>query len=160
MTLKIRPAARQDCPTILNFIKLLATYEKLEHEAIVDLQQLETTLFDTKTSTEVFLGSVNNKHVCFALIFQNYSTFLGKPGLYLEDLFVLEDQRGKGYGKKMLQFLAKLAVEKNCGRLEWSVLDWNTPAIEFYKSIGAVALEGWTINRLTGKALQKLALQY
>ena len=103
------------------------------------MQQLETSLFDTKTSTEVFLGSVDNTYVCFSLIFQNYSTFLGKPGIYLEDLYVKETYRGKGYGKKMLGFLAKLAVERNCGRLEWSVLDWNTPAIDFYKNIGELS---------------------
>lgn len=160
MKLIIKKAQREDCPDILAFIKLLAKYEKLEHEVVANIPQLENTLFDEKTSTEVYFGFIDNNPVCIALIFHNYSTFLGKPGIYLEDLFVKEEFREKGYGKRMLQFLANLAIERKCGRLEWSVLDWNKPAIDFYKSLGAVEMAGWTTNRLTGNSLKKLASEY
>lgn len=160
MGLKIRKANREECPVILEFIRLLAKYEKLENEVTANIPQLEKTLFDEKTSSEVYLGFIDDNPIAMALIFQNYSTFLAKPGIYLEDLFVKEEFRGKGVGKKLLQFLANLAVERKCGRLEWSVLDWNKQAIDFYKSIGAISMDGWTINRLTGDTLRKLSLGY
>ncbi len=157
MKLEIRRALKSDCPQILKFIKELAKYEKLENEVIATVLKLEDTLFSEDPAAEVFLGFENKRPVCFALIFDSYSTFLAKPGIYLEDLFVKEEHRGKGFGKQMLAFLAKIAVERNCGRLEWSVLDWNKPAIDFYENLGAVAMEEWFGFRLTGDALNKLA---
>jgi GNAT superfamily N-acetyltransferase len=157
MTLEIRPAVKSDCPLILKFIKGLAKYEKLSHEVVADVPKLEQTLFTKNPVAEVFLGFEKKQAVCFALIFHSYSTFLAQPGIYLEDLFVKETFRGRGYGKEMLLFLAQLTTQRNCGRLEWSVLDWNTPAIDFYESLGAVAMEEWTGFRLTGDALVKLA---
>ncbi len=156
MTLDIRQAVKSDCPIILKFIQGLAKYEKLGHEVVADIPKLEQTLFGEKPVAEVFLGFEKDQPVCFALIFYSYSTFLAQPGIYLEDLFVKEEFRGKGYGKTMLQFLAELTVRRNCGRLEWSVLDWNKPAIDFYESLGAVAREEWTGFRLTGDALENL----
>ena len=160
MKIEILKAKREDCHVILDFIKILAKYEKLEQEVSADVPLLEKTLFEDKTSTEVYLGYFEKTPVSMALIFQNFSTFLGKSGIYLEDLIVHENYRGKGYGKMMLQFLAKLAVERNCGRLEWSVLDWNKPAIDFYKSIGAVTMDGWLTHRLTGDSMQKIASEF
>ncbi|KAA3610316.1 MAG: GNAT family N-acetyltransferase [Calditrichaeota bacterium] len=157
MKLEIRTAIKEDCPLVLDFIRDLAKYENLEHEVIADVTKLERTLFSKNAFAEVFLGYENDKPVCFALIFKNYSTFLAKPGIYLEDLFVKEESRGKGYGKQMLAFLAKLAVERDCGRLEWSVLDWNKPAINFYESLGAIAMKEWFGFRMTETALNKLA---
>ena len=157
MVFKIKQAQRDDCPLILDFIKLLAKYEKLEHEVTANEKQLEETIFDAKSTIEVFFGYEKETPVGFMLFFQNYSTFLAKPGIYLEDLFVKEEYRGKGYGKKMLQFLANLAVERDYGRLEWAVLDWNKPAIDFYKNIDAKLMNSWTINRLAGSSLENLA---
>jgi GNAT superfamily N-acetyltransferase len=157
MKLEIRNAINSDCSLILEFIMELAKYEKLENEVVADVAKLENTLFSENPIAEVFLGYENDVPVCFALIFHNYSTFLAKPGIYLEDLFVKEEYRGKGYGKEMLTFLAKIAVDRNCGRLEWSVLDWNKSAIDFYKNLGAVAMEEWIGFRLTGDALFQLA---
>jgi len=157
MRLEIRQAIKPDSALILEFIKDLAKYEKLENEVVADIHKLEKTLFSEKPAAEVFLGFENKIPVCFALIFQNYSTFLAKPGIYLEDLFVKEEYRGKGFGKEMLTFLAKLTVDRDCGRLEWNVLDWNKPAIDFYESLGAVALNEWLSFRLTGEALVQLA---
>jgi len=157
MPFEIRKATREDSPLILDFIRLLARYEKLEHEVFASKLQIEKTIFDNPSTIEVFLGYEDETPVSFMLFFQNYSTFLAKPGIYLEDLFVKEEHRSKGYGKKMLQFLAQLARERECGRLEWAVLDWNTPAIDFYKSLGAVPMTSWIINRLTGSAIEKLA---
>jgi len=154
---EIRKAEKKDSILILDFIKLLAKYEQLEHEVTATTEQLETTIFLNNSSIEVFFAYEGETPVGFMLIFQNYSTFLAKPGIYLEDLYVKEVYRGKGYGKKMLQFLARLAVERNCGRLEWAVLDWNKPAIDFYQSIGAKLMNSWIINRLTGTDLKKLA---
>lgn len=155
--LTIRAANANDVPQILAFIKALAVYEKLEHMVVADEATLAKTLFGDRPAAEVRIAEWQGKPAGFALFFHNYSTFLGKPGIYLEDLFVLPEFRGKGIGKALLIHLARLAVERECGRLEWSVLDWNTPAIDFYKSLGAVAMDEWTIYRVTGEALPALA---
>lgn len=158
--IKIRFAEINDGHTILDFIHQLAIYEKLEHEVSATIADLEKTLFGLHPCAEVILLEVDNIAVGFALFFHNYSTFLAKPGLYLEDLFVLPQNRGKGYGKLLLSFLANLAVDRGCGRFEWSVLDWNTPAIKFYESLGAVPLTEWTGQRVTGDALIQLSEYY
>lgn len=155
--LTIRAATINDVPQILAFIRALAVYEKLEHMVVADEGQLRKTLFGARPAAEVRIADWAGAPAGFALFFHNYSTFLGKPGIYLEDLFVLPEFRGKGIGKSMLIHLAQLAVERDCGRLEWSVLDWNTPAIEFYKSLGAVAMDEWTIYRVSGDGLPALA---
>jgi GNAT superfamily N-acetyltransferase len=154
---KIRAATKQDCATILHFITLLAEYEKLANEVVADTDKLAATLFGDKPSAEVVIAEYRDRAVGFALYFTNYSTFLAQPGIYLEDLFVETSMRGKGFGKALLTHLAKLAVARHCGRLEWSVLDWNQPAIDFYRSLGAEPMDGWTVNRLTGAALTNLA---
>ncbi|KAA3598731.1 MAG: GNAT family N-acetyltransferase [Calditrichaeota bacterium] len=154
---EIKFAKAKDIPIILNFIKDLAKYEKLENEVVATEQSLHDTLFGKKTFAEVLIASESGVEVGFALFFHNYSTFLGKPGIYLEDLFVKEEFRGKGYGKALLTKLAKITVERNCGRLEWSVLDWNEPSIKFYKKLGAVPMEGWTVFRVDKDSLLNLA---
>ncbi len=154
---RIREATIQDTPTILAFIRALAEYENLVHEVVATEQTLKDTLFGKKKSAEVALGLLAGKPVAFALFFHNYSTFLGKPGIYLEDLFVIPEARGQGIGKKMLAYLAKLTVARNCGRLEWWVLNWNKAAIRFYKSLGATAMDEWAVHRLAGEALNELA---
>lgn len=156
MAFTIRKATQPDAALILDFIRLLAVYEKLEHEVSATIDNIEKTLFIKPPAAEVFLAFEDEIAVGFALFFQNYSTFLGKPGIYLEDLYVKEEYRGKGYGKKLLEFIAGVAVERGCGRFEWSVLDWNKPAIDFYKNLGAVAMDGWTVYRVTGDSLAKL----
>ena len=156
MKLEIRPAVEKDAPIILDFIKKLAEYEKLAHEVVATETDLRTTLFGEKRYAEVALGYLENKPVAFALFFHNYSTFLGKPGLYLEDLFVVPEMRGKGFGREMFAYLGKLARERNCGRVEWWVLDWNEKAIQFYENLGAEGMDEWTVFRLTGEALKKL----
>lgn len=156
MNFTIRKATPQDTPTIFNLIKQLAAYEKLSDAVVATEEELEKTIF-TDGYAEVLIGEENNIPVAFALYFYNYSTFLAKPGLYLEDLFVEPDYRGKGYGKKLLVELAKIARERNCGRMEWSVLDWNTPSINFYKSLGAEPMDEWTVFRLTEAEISKLA---
>lgn len=153
----IKSASVTDVPLILSFIKQLAEYEKLSHEVAATEDLLTETLFGENAKAEVIIGYLADEPVAFALFFHNYSTFLGRPGIYLEDLFVSPDVRGKGIGHKILVYLAKLAKSRNCGRLEWSVLDWNTPAIDFYKRIGAVPMNEWTVFRLTGDALDHLA---
>jgi len=155
----IRPATRDDCPTILAFIKHLAEYEKLAHEVVATEERLQTSLFGEHPSAEVIIAEYRGKPVGFALFFTNYSTFLARPGIYLEDLYVQPDMRGRGFGKKLLAYLAKLAVERDCGRLEWWVLDWNQSAKDFYQSLNAEPMDGWTVNRLTGKSLTTLAGQ-
>lgn len=155
--LRIRPATRRDLPAILRLIRALAKYEKLSREVVATESALRKTLFGSKPAAEVLLASVQGRVVGFALYFQNYSTFLAKPGIYLEDLFVQPEQRGHGIGKTLLAAVAKVAVQRCCGRFEWSVLDWNTPSIDFYKSFGARPMDDWTIFRLTGPALRKLA---
>lgn len=159
--LLLRPAGPDDVPLILAFIQELAEYEKLPHECKATEEKLSETLFGPKPYAEVVLAfeSSTLTPLGFALFFHNYSTWLAKPGIYLEDLYVRPEHRGKGAGKALLIHLAQLAVERNCGRIEWSVLDWNTPSIEFYKALGAVPMDEWTTFRLTGDAIPKLAAQ-
>ena len=157
--LRIRPATKADCPTILQFIVALARYEKLEHLVVATEGAIATTLFGDRPAAEVIIAEWATEPAGFALFFPNYSTFLARQGIYLEDLFVHPDYRGKGIGKALLQSLAALAVKRNCGRLDWSVLDWNQPAIDFYLQIGARALDDWTQYRLDGGALQRMADQ-
>lgn len=154
---KITKGTEADIPDILYFIKQLAIYEKLEHEAVATPELLKKNLFGEDRFAEVIFIHEDDVKVGFALFFKNFSTFLGKPGIYLEDLFVLPEYRGKSYGKKLLIHLAKIAVERGYGRFEWSVLDWNTPAIDFYRSIGAIPMDEWTVQRLSGDSLKKLA---
>ena len=157
--LTIRPATVQDVPKILEFIRGLADYEKLSHEVVADEALLRDNLFGSKPYAEVIFGCEGDVEVGFALFFHNFSTFLGRPGIYLEDLFVDPAYRGKGYGKALLAHLAQLVVQRGCGRLDWAVLDWNAPAIDFYKSLGAVQMEYWLTSRLTGDALLQMARQ-
>ena len=154
----IRAALENDIPLILSFVKELAKYEKLKHEVKATEEILYKNIFEKKYA-EVVIGELDSVPVGFALFFHNFSTFLGKPGIYLEDLFVKEEYRSRGFGKKILSYLAKLTIERDCGRLEWSVLDWNKPAIDFYLSIGAEPMDEWTVYRLTGKELSILADQ-
>lgn len=156
-TFHIRAAKENDIPLILKFINDLAVYEKLEHEVEATEAKLKATLFEQRLAGEVVFGMEGDQPVAMALFFHNYSTFLAKPGLYLEDLFVPEAFRGRGYGKAMLIHLAKTARSRGCGRFEWSVLDWNTPAIGFYEKLGAKPMDGWTVYRVTGQALENLA---
>ncbi len=157
---EIRIAEKEDIPVVLDFIKKLAEYERLSHEVVATEGDLGKYLFGEHQVAEVVIGYEGEQPVGFALFFHNFSTFLGKPGIYLEDLFVLESHRGKGYGKLLLAWLAALALERNCGRLEWAVLDWNEPSIDFYKLLGAKMMEEWIVNRLTGENLVKLASTY
>ena len=153
----LRPAAAADIPHILAFIRELAEYEKLAHEAVADESTLMTQLFGVKPAAEVVIAEVDGQPAGFALFFHNFSTFLGQRGLYLEDLFVRPQYRGLGLGKRLMVHLAQLAMQRDCGRFEWSVLDWNEPAIRFYRSLGATGLDEWTVQRVTGEALRKLA---
>lgn len=154
---KIRFATISDASLVLQFIKELAEYEQLLHEVVATEELLQETLFSAQSHAEVILGFLDDKPVSFSLFFHNFSTFLGKPGIYLEDLYVKPEARGQGIGKMMLAYLAKLAKDRNCGRLEWWVLDWNETAIDFYKSIGARAMDEWTVYRVTERALVDLA---
>lgn len=156
-SINIRPASIADCPLILQFIKGLAEYEKLLHEVVATEQSLEETLFGENPGAEVLIAEWEGQAAGFALFFSNYSTFLGRPGIYLEDLFVYPEFRGHGLGKALLSHLAALTVKRKGGRLDWSVLDWNQPSIDFYKGIGAHPLDGWTIFRLRGDALKAMA---
>ncbi len=156
----IRKAEKADASLVLDFIKKLAAYERLSHEVVATEEQLTKYLFGEEQVAEVVIGYYRDVPVGFALYFYNFSTFLAKPGIYLEDLYVLEEQRGKGFGKSLLSYLARLAVEKDCGRLEWAVLDWNEPSIKFYKSLGANIMDEWLVNRLTGDGLLKLSEQF
>jgi GNAT superfamily N-acetyltransferase len=152
----IRTATIDDVPTVLAFIRALADYERLAHEVVADEAALRATLFGPRPGAEVLIAE-DPDPVGFALFFTSYSTFLGKPGLYLEDLFVVPAARGRGIGLKLMAALAKLAVERDYGRFEWSVLDWNEPALGFYRKLGAAAMDTWTVHRLTGDALRALA---
>lgn len=156
----IRFAVEKDTDLILEFIESLADYEKLSHQVVASSEKIREHLFGNEPKAEVIIGDLDNEPVAFALFFHNFSTFLGKPGIYLEDLFVRPDDRGKGYGKAMLAFLAKLAKERDCGRLEWWVLDWNKPAISFYNKLDAEPMDEWTTFRLTGDALNRLASEF
>jgi GNAT superfamily N-acetyltransferase len=155
---RIRAATQADLSDILGMIRALAEYEKLTHLCVATEEDLAQHLFASPARIEVLLGKENGQAVCFALFFHNFSTFLGKPGLYLEDLFVRPEFRRNGYGRAMLGHLARLAVERGCGRFEWSVLDWNEPAIRFYQSLGATVLADWRITRVTGAPLAALAV--
>lgn len=155
--IEIKNAQENDIPLILTFIKELAFYEKLAHVVVATEEHLREHLFGTNPKAEVVLAYYEQVPVGFALFFHNFSTFVGRPGIYLEDLFVRETMRGKGIGKALLAHLAHVAIERNCGRFEWAVLDWNSPAIEFYKSLGAVPVDDWTIFRVSGDAMQHLA---
>ncbi|MDE0854533.1 MAG: GNAT family N-acetyltransferase [Nevskia sp.] len=156
MALQIRAADIADVPEILRLIRGLAEYEKLEHEVVASEERLRHTLFGERPAAEAVLGWLEGRAVGFAVFFHNYSTFRACPGLYLEDLFVEPAHRGRGFGKALLLHVARLAVQRGCERMEWSVLDWNTPSIEFYKSLGARPLDDWTIFRVTGEALRQL----
>lgn len=151
-----RFAKKEDTGLILKFIKKLAEYEKMSDEVVADEKTLQHWIFD-KQKAEVIFVLENSKEVGFALFFHNFSTFLGRAGIYLEDLFVEPDYRGKGYGKALLAELAHIAVERGCGRLEWCCLDWNKPSINFYLSLGAEPMKDWTTYRITGNTLQMLA---
>lgn len=144
----IRAATAADCGLILHFIKGIAQYEKLSHLVEATEEKIHTHLFGEKAFAECFLAFENDVSIGFALFFHNYSTFVSKPGIYLEDLFILPKFRGKGYGKKLFLHLVQTAYYRNCGRVEWSVLNWNKPAIDFYESLGAIAMQGWIIYRL------------
>ena len=153
-----RFAERKDIPVILHFIKELAEYEKMSDEVVADEKILEEWIFDKQKAEVVFVLD-GEKEAGFALFFHNFSTFLGRAGIYLEDLFVLPEYRGQGYGKALLKKLAQIAVERGCGRLEWSCLDWNQPSIDFYLSLNAVPMSDWTVYRLTGDTLKAMAEQ-
>ncbi|MNR78832.1 putative acetyltransferase [compost metagenome] len=155
--LTLRPAQTSDVPTIVELIRDLAEYEKLLHEVEADAEALHAHLFGPRPFVEVILAEWDGEIAGFALFFHNYSTFLTKPGIYLEDLYVKPVHRSRGIGKALLAELARLAVSRGCGRLEWSVLDWNAPAIGFYESLGARAMDEWTVYRLSGDNLERLA---
>jgi GNAT superfamily N-acetyltransferase len=149
--LTIRPAVAGDVPVILQLIRDLATYERATKEQLLEV------LFGKKPAAEVLLAFARNEPVGFAVFFHNFSTWLGRPGLYLEDLFVKPEERGKGYGRALLVHLGKIARDRGCGRMEWAVLDWNEPAIKFYRALGAKPMDEWTVYRLTGDGIQALA---
>lgn len=155
-TLTFRFAKRSDTALILQFIKELADYEKMLNEMVADEATLKTWIFD-KQKAEVIFAVVDNKEIGFALFFHNFSTFLGRSGIYLEDLYVKPEYRGNGYGKAILKKLASIAVERGCGRLEWWCLDWNKPSIDFYLSLGAKPMSDWTVYRIAGDTLKELA---
>ncbi|HLO31918.1 MAG TPA: GNAT family N-acetyltransferase [Anaerolineales bacterium] len=155
--IQIAPASESDLPLIFSFIKEFADYVRLSHEVMATEATLRESLFGSRRYAEVIIARLAGQPVGFAIFFHNFSTFLGKPGLYLEDLFILPEFRSQGIGKAMLIYLARLAVERGCGRFEWAVLDWNESAIEFYRRLGAVPLEDMTVFRLTGESLKTLA---
>ncbi len=156
----IRDATVADVPLILSFIRELAEYEGLLAEVVATEHGLRENLFGSRRHAEVIIGEWNQEAVAFALFFHNFSTFLGRPGFYLEDLYVRSRARGKGIGRTMLGYLASLAQERGCGRLDWWVLDSNAPAVAFYRSVGAVPMDAWTVQRLSGKALERLAQSF
>lgn len=156
---KIRPAENRDTPLILGFIKELAEYEKMPDQVTATEEGLRESIFERKIA-EVVIAEHSGTPAGFALFFYNYSTFQGMPGIYLEDLYVKPEFRGLGYGKRLLAYLARLALERRCGRLVWSCLDWNKPSIGFYKSLGAECLDEWTSYRLSGRTLEKLASEF
>ncbi len=156
---KLRFADENDTVLILGFIKELAQYEKLQDQVVATEDTLRESLF-SKQAAEVIIGEYEGVPVGFALFFHNFSTFLGQAGLYLEDLYIKPEMRGKGLGKTILSFLAGLALDRNCGRLEWWVLDWNEPSIQFYKKLGAIPMDEWTVFRVTGETLKKLGEKF
>ncbi|MCB8818697.1 GNAT family N-acetyltransferase [Desulfosporosinus shakirovi] len=153
---KLRFAEIEDVSLVLSFIKELADYEKMLSEVVATEEVLRESLFEQKNA-EVIIGEYKNEPAAFALFFHNFSTFLGRPGIYLEDLYVKPEMRGKGMGKIILSYLAKLTIDRKCGRLEWWCLDWNEPSIKFYKQVGAVSMDDWTVFRVADEALYKLA---
>ena len=153
----IRTGTEEDAPVIFSLIKELAEYEHLSHEVVASVDDIRNTLFGERPFAETLIGEYEGLPISFALFFYNFSTFLGKPGIYLEDLYVQPEQRGKGFGSKMLTHIAALAKERNCGRFEWSVLNWNTPAIRTYKKLGAAPMKEWILYRLSDEALDRLA---
>ena len=157
MTINIRFAERRDVPVIAELIRALSRFEKLEHEVTMTEELVDKTLFGPRPYAETLLAEENGSAIGFALFFHNFSTFLAQPGIYLEDLYVMEEHRSKGVGRALLARLAAIAVERNCGRLEWAVLDWNTDAIGFYERLGAQPNSEWTVYRLTGEPLRTLA---
>ena len=157
MTLRIRPGELEDVPLIAELIRGLARYEKLEHEVVMTEEKLSDSLFGERRYAETLIAENDGEPVGFALFFHNFSTFLAQPGIYLEDLFVVPEQRGRGVGRALLERLARVAVDRGCGRLEWAVLDWNKDAITFYERLGAKANSDWTVYRLTGRPLRALA---
>ena len=156
-TFTLAPATEKDVPLLLNLIKQLAEYEKLAHEAVATEDQLRATLFGPRPAAEVIIARAGDEPAGFALFFQTYSTFLGRPGLYLEDLFVVPKWRKRGLGRLLLGHLARLAVDRGYGRMEWSVLNWNEMALRVYRGVGATPMDGWTVQRLTGDSLRALA---
>jgi len=155
--LTIRPAAEKDVAVIFSLIKELAEYERLTHEVVATEDDIRRSLFGERPFAEVLIGEHEGTPISFALYFYNFSTFIGKPGIYLEDLYVRPEFRGRGFGRQMLVHIARLALKRNCGRFEWSVLDWNTPAIRTYDKLNAKPMRDWILYRLTGAALVELA---
>jgi len=155
----IRTATVDNIPLVLQFIKELAEYEKLPHEVTATEEILRRNLFTERKTAEVLLAREGENYVGFAVFFQNFSSFLGKPGIYLEDVFIKPEFRGRGYGKALMVHIARLAKERDCGRFEWSVLDWNKPSIKFYRSLGAIAMDEWTVQRMGVDAIKTLAAQ-
>jgi GNAT superfamily N-acetyltransferase len=155
----IRAASPDDAPVILSLIRELAEYEKASHDAIATEDQIRATLFGPQRRAEVLIAGEGDTPVGFAVFFHNYSTWLGRPGVYLEDLFVRPAARGRGYGRRLLAHLAMIAEQRGCARMEWAVLDWNEPAIGFYRALGARPLDEWTVFRLTGPSLSSLAAE-
>ena len=153
----IKPATKKDVPVILDFVKKLADYERLSDEVVATEELLQRTLFGQRRTAEVAIGYFNSDPVGFVLFFHNFSTFLGRSGIYIEDLFVDESFRRRGFGRALLTHVAKLAAARACGRLEWSVLDWNEPAVNFYKKLGAMPMNEWTVFRVSGDKLRQLA---
>ena len=156
----LRSATIDDVPSILGFIIELAEYEKLAHEVVATEDTLRETLFGPTPYAQVIIAELAGVPVGYALFFHNFSTFTGRPGIYLEDLYVQPKHRGQGFGKLLLAYLARKAVDMNCTRVEWSVLDWNQPAIDFYRSIGALPMDGWTVQRLDGDRLASFAKEF
>jgi GNAT superfamily N-acetyltransferase len=154
---RIEPATENDLPIILRFIKELAAYEKLAHEVTATEETLRTSLFGARPAAEVLIARADAEPAGFAVYFQTFSTFLGRPGVYLEDLYVSPAWRGRGLGRRLLAHVASVAVDRGCGRMEWSVLDWNNLALDVYRKIGARPMDEWTVQRLTGDALRDLA---
>lgn len=158
-TLTIRPAREEDTPLVLDFIKQLADYERCADEVVADVPTLHHSLFVEHSAEVVFAEEADGTVVGFALFFHNFSTFVGRKGLYLEDLFIVPEKRGRGYGRQLLRHLARLAVERGCGRMEWICLDWNANALKTYRAIGAMPMSDWTVQRLDEEALLKFATQ-